>query len=96
MQCFDTVFAFISEVVDFMIGLSPEQRTKFSELVGKVQTVDLSVIGSTTAKKTASEDKADIALAEAQARAKKLSQETGREYADCLSEEYAKLDEAKV
>ena len=41
----------IEEVVKFMIGLSEEQRAAFKGLVGKVQTVDLSTIGSVSSSK---------------------------------------------
>lgn len=41
----------VGEVVDFMIGLSEEQRSTFKELIGKVKQVDLSTIGSTSSVK---------------------------------------------
>ena len=87
----------VSKVVNFMIGLSREQRKEFSELLNEVRTVDLSVRGSSNAaKKSTAEDKADVALAEANKRAEEKAKNTGRSLADCLAEEYAKLDEANA
>lgn len=37
----------IEEVAKFMVGLTPEQRDNFSEIISKVHTVDLSVRGKT-------------------------------------------------
>lgn len=84
------------KVLDFMMSLSQEQRATFKELVGKVQTVDLSVRGSTNVSKVSGKSKDDAAVDEADKRAAELSEKTGRPLAECLSEEYRKLAEAKL
>lgn len=86
----------LSEVVDFMMSLSQEQRDKFCELVGKVQSVDLSVVGGAGAKLDPKQSKEDAAIKDADAKAAALAEKTGRPLADCLSEVYRGLDLAKV
>lgn len=85
----------LSDVVNFMMSLSQEQRNVFKSLVAKVRTVDLSTIGNTVQTKNTAQSKEDQAIEAAEKRALELSQKTGRDYAECLSEEYSKLEEAK-
>lgn len=87
----------LDEVVDFMMGLSQEQRDAFKALMTKVQTVDLSTIGSTDrAVKVKTNEASTTALNEATAKAKKMSEESGRPLSECLTEVYHELDEAKL
>jgi len=54
----------IEDVVNFMIGLSEEQREAFKGLIGKVRTVDLSTIGSIKSSKAGFDADSVVALAE--------------------------------
>jgi hypothetical protein len=84
------------KVVNFMMKLkTTELRNEFCELIGLTKSVDLSTRGSSNVAKTSAETKEDQELAQAEKNAKELSEKSGRPFHECLSEEYAKLEEAK-